>query len=149
MSRLLYTSSLNNYFAWVSDEREGNGECPIKLTPLLGASRILIAIPPDVGLLPYKAFIPAETSKKLSDLSKALQASLYGLLFQPPLPARPVYVDFFSLFNEIMTDPELYGFLPQSVNVSCLRGAYGEVPHRTLCSDPGRYIFWDEYHVSW
>lgn len=45
-----------------------------------------------------------------------------------------------------MLTPIDYGLDPNTITKSCLVGAYEEAP-RTLCDDPDKYIFWDEYHV--
>lgn len=45
-------------------------------------------------------------------------------------------------------DPGRYGFDEFAAYGSCLTGAYDETPTRTLCRDPGRKVFWDEYHPT-
>ena len=47
----------------------------------------------------------------------------------------------------MMLTPIDYGMNPDTITKSCLVGAYSEAP-RSLCHDPDKYIFWDEYHVS-
>lgn len=40
------------------------------------------------------------------------------------------------------------GFDTYGLYGSCLVGAYVEVPQRTLCDDPDRHVWWDEYHPT-
>ena len=46
----------------------------------------------------------------------------------------------------MMLTPIDYGMDPNTITKSCLVGAYSEAPP-SLCHDPDKYIFWDEYHV--
>jgi phospholipase/lecithinase/hemolysin len=55
--------------------------------------------------------------------------------------------DFYGLFDDIFAHPDQYGYDKTEKTKSCLIGAYNEAP-RTLCDDPDKYIFWDEFHVS-
>jgi phospholipase/lecithinase/hemolysin len=55
-------------------------------------------------------------------------------------------MDVFALFERMLENPVDYGFDADTAGESCLTGAYSEAP-RTLCLEPDRYIFWDEYHV--
>lgn len=57
------------------------------------------------------------------------------------------FADVFSLFQNMRSNPSNYGFNGAHSDVSCLVGAFDEAP-RSLCADPDKYIFWDEYHVG-
>lgn len=92
--------------------------------------------------LPYDTYVPSSTANQLHIYSKELRASIENL--QGPSVA---YFDLFQLLDNLLDDPVRYGFDKSKITKSCLTGAYGEAP-RTLCDDPDRYIFWDEYHVS-
>ncbi|GJJ10949.1 hypothetical protein Clacol_005178 [Clathrus columnatus] len=115
-----------------------------------GPSTYLIGVPPDVGRLPYRAFVSPETSEQQSALSKDLRTALTQMYTNLCGLGHPkiILFDLFTLFENMMSFPEQFGFDPTKIGVSCLVGAYGETPNRSLCSDPQRYIFWDEYHPT-
>jgi phospholipase/lecithinase/hemolysin len=57
------------------------------------------------------------------------------------------FADFYQLFEGVLANPDRYGYDKTKVTKSCLTGVYHEAP-KSLCDDPDKYIFWDEYHVS-
>lgn len=107
-----------------------------------GAKQFLVVSYPDLSKIPYSAYATESVNKQLHTYSVQLRDSLKALE-SPSI----TYADAFQLFEDFFAHPDLYGFDGTKPTESCLTGAYGEAP-RTLCNDPDRYVFWDEYHVS-
>ncbi|KZP12321.1 carbohydrate esterase family 16 protein [Athelia psychrophila] len=107
-----------------------------------GANHFLVASYPDISLLPYQHYIDAATSSQLRKWSNEYHTQIKSLA-----GSQVTYVDMYSLFSDLFAHPQRYGFDPSKITESCLTGAYGEAP-RSLCTDPDKYIFWDEYHPT-
>jgi hypothetical protein len=95
-----------------------------------------------------RAFSKNYTSDTLEKLSLDLERSLLTLRYQfcRGSNVEVGFVDIYSLFRDMMLAPVDYGLDPDTITKSCLVGAYSEAT-RTLCNDPDKYIFWDEFHV--
>ena len=110
----------------------------------LGAKKFLLASYPDLSTLPYRNFITSELIQTLHNYSVSYRQQISQLA----MPEHQVaYADFFGLFQKIFEHPKHFGFDPNVLEKSCLTGAYSEAP-RTLCDDPDKFVFWDEFHVS-
>lgn len=107
----------------------------------IGAKHFVVVSYPDLSKLPYSAYTTKSINEQLHNYSIQLRASLEAL--QSP---HTIYVDVYQLFEDFFARPDQYGFDGTKLTKSCLTGAYSEAP-RTVCDDPDRYIFWDEYHV--
>lgn len=128
-----------------------------------GARNFLLLNYPDLGALPYDFYIPSATQQQLHNFSVELGTQLgslrnsiadSGTAPTAPTTSTPVtayYADLVPLFESFgyyqggwrdvgLDQLGLYG--------SCLTGAYVEVPQRTLCDDPDKHVFWDEYHPT-
>ncbi|KAF8526539.1 GDSL lipase/esterase [Hysterangium stoloniferum] len=114
-----------------------------------GATKFIVASYSNLGYLPFHAYSSPSTTYKLGKLSTDLQASLKSLRYTLCRGSgiNVGFMDVFALFENMLGDPVDYGFDADTVGESCLVGAYLEAP-RTLCPDPDRYIFWDEYHPT-
>ncbi|KAG8933049.1 hypothetical protein FRC01_011269 [Tulasnella sp. 417] len=114
-----------------------------------GASNFMLVSYPDLALLPFAKATPESYQAALSEYSKSLADALSSLAKNPPNGARIAYVDLYSLFPQILAHPARYGFSPSVVGQNCISGAYpSEGVPRTVCSDPGKRVFWDIYHPS-
>jgi len=106
-----------------------------------GAKQFLVASYPDLSRIPQQTYVPPSTSQQLHEYSEELRTSLHAL------GDNVAYVDMYQLFNDIFSDPARYGYDKAKITKSCLTGVYGEAP-RSLCNDPDKYIWWDEYHPT-
>ncbi|KAG8915626.1 hypothetical protein FRC00_002203 [Tulasnella sp. 408] len=115
-----------------------------------GASNFLLAPYPDLALLPFvPKYTPPEYHTLLSTYSQNLANSLSSLASSPPEGTRIAYLDLYTVFPQILAQPQSYGFSPEVYNQNCLNGAYPtEGVLRTLCSDPDVRVWWDIYHPS-
>ncbi|KZP29959.1 carbohydrate esterase family 16 protein [Athelia psychrophila] len=107
-----------------------------------GAKHFLVASYLDVSKAPYQHYIDATTNAQLRKWSNEYRAQIKLLA-----GSQVTYVDLYSLYSDMFAHPRRYGFDPSKISRSCLTGAYGEAP-RTLCTDPDKYIFWDEFHPT-
>ncbi|KAF4415131.1 hypothetical protein F53441_14661 [Fusarium austroafricanum] len=91
----------------------------------------------DYDIPSVQDYVPALT-KGLDEIAAAYSAY-----------AKTAVVDVGSLFQDMTSDPEKYGFDEDYVNppTACLTGVYtSEGVPRHLCSDPDKHIFFDSYH---
>lgn len=108
------------------------------LTSYAGASNFLLAPYPDLALLPFvPKYTPPEYHTLLSAYSQSLANSLSSLASSPLEGTRIAYLDLYTVFPQILAQPQSYGFSPEVYAQNCLNGAYPtEGVPRTLCSDP-------------
>ena len=96
----------------------------------LGANQILVPGIPDLGVVPEYA-------------SNSLAARLFATTFNSDLvaglPKGAIYVDTFSLLDEIVANPSAFGFT--NVTTPCLSGS-------AVCANPNQYLFWDGQHPT-
>lgn len=128
-----------------------------------GARHFLLLNYPDFGMIPYDSYVDRSTQDKLRDFSQGLSTELASLTSaltaSGPTPTAPAstpdvavtFVDLVPVFHDL----QFYrggwkglGYDRFGLYGSCLTGAYVEVPQRTLCTDPDRRVFWDEYHPT-
>jgi len=114
-----------------------------------GATKFIVASYPNLASLPLHAYSSPSVTYRLGKLSTDLQTSLRSLRYSLCRASgiNVGFMDVFGLFQNMLEDPVNYGFDADTTGESCLVGAYSEAP-RTLCPDPDRYIFWDEYHPT-
>ncbi|KIJ35282.1 carbohydrate esterase family 16 protein [Sphaerobolus stellatus SS14] len=113
-----------------------------------GATKFLLASYPKLGELPFRhsSDMSQDVLNKLSlDIQTGLLSLRSSLCRQGGLQVG--FVDIYRLFREMLERPVDYGFDPAIISKNCLAGAYGDAP-RTLCMEPEKYIFWDEYHLT-
>ncbi|KAI3534935.1 GDSL-like Lipase/Acylhydrolase [Colletotrichum filicis] len=109
------------------------------------SARVLTLTPPDISRLPYGFYLEDNLAKNqlrtfTDQLGELLDRSKTGAV---NLDLRPLFDDF-----EYYASPRAYGFDPLGKYGSCLEGAYGETPNVTICGDPDRRVYWDEYHPT-
>ncbi|KAG8942716.1 hypothetical protein FRC04_003546 [Tulasnella sp. 424] len=126
-------------------------DAPAHSTRYAGASSFLLASFPDLALLPFaKKYTPPEYQTTLSTYSKNLADLLSSLAQNPPNGTRIAYLDLYTLFPQMLANPESFGFSPEVFDQNCINGVYSieaGVP-RSVCSDPDARVFWDIYHPS-
>ncbi|KXH28986.1 GDSL-like Lipase/Acylhydrolase [Colletotrichum simmondsii] len=109
------------------------------------SARVLTLTPPDISRLPYGFYLEDNLGKNqlrtfTDQLGELLNRSKTGAV---NVDLRPLFDDF-----EYYASPRAYGFDPLGKYGSCLEGAYGETPNVTICGDPDRRVYWDEYHPT-
>lgn len=114
-----------------------------------GATHFILLSYGSLGLLPSRAYAPSDVYDHFDRLSTQLQTSLLSLRYRlcRGLGLHVGFADVYTLFHKMTSKPSDYGFDETRVDVSCLIGAFDEAP-RSLCTEPDKYIFWDEYHVG-
>ncbi|KAJ0331638.1 hypothetical protein COL5a_002303 [Colletotrichum fioriniae] len=113
-----------------------------KLRDAYPTARVLTLTPPDISRLPYGFYLEDSLAKNqlrtfTDQLGELLDRSKTGTV---NVDLRPLFDDF-----EYYASPRAYGFDPLGKYGSCLEGEYGETPNVTICGDPGRRVYWDEY----
>ncbi|KIM90034.1 carbohydrate esterase family 16 protein [Piloderma croceum F 1598] len=107
-----------------------------------GAKHFLLASYPDLSRLPLRAYSSPAVIQQLHTYSTELRALLQALT-----GTNVAFADFYQLIEGVLANPDRYGYDKTKVTKSCLTGVYHEAP-KSLCDDPDRYIFWDEYHPT-
>ncbi|KAM0755873.1 hypothetical protein T439DRAFT_320577 [Meredithblackwellia eburnea MCA 4105] len=112
----------------------------------VGASHFLVPSLPPLGKpYPFSTLVPSYSdplAKFSSDFNKILKK-------WDTKDSSITVPDFYDLVAAILKKPSKYGFDPTKAGVSCLRGVYSEVPGGvTVCNDPSKYMWWDEYHPT-
>lgn len=116
----------------------------------LGAKHFVLSDYPDLSLSPSNAYGTAAAAAALHNYSSDLRSGLIALrssLLKSHPSLTIAFVDPYQLWGDFFAHPDKYGFDKKTEKKSCLTGAYGETPKRSLCSDPDRYVYWDAYHV--
>ena len=109
-------------------------------------ARFLFLAYPDLARIPLDFYLDGTTTKDaLHTYSTDLAA-----LFRDAVPQGlegVTFVDVMPLFAEweYYAAPAAFGFAPLGTYGSCLTGAYGETNEVTMCGEPERMVFWDEY----
>ncbi|EXF75560.1 GDSL-like Lipase/Acylhydrolase [Colletotrichum fioriniae PJ7] len=116
-----------------------------KLRDAYPSARVLTLTPPDISRLPYGFYLEDSLAKNqlrtfTDQLGELLDRSKIGTV---NVDLRPLFDDF-----EYYASPRVYGFDPLGKYGSCLEGAYGETSNVTICGDPDRRVYWDEYHPT-
>ncbi|KAL2877005.1 hypothetical protein SGCOL_007623 [Colletotrichum sp. CLE4] len=106
------------------------------------SAKVLTLSPPDISRLPYGFYLEGDLARSqlrafADQLGELLDGSKTGAV---NVDLRPLFDDF-----EYYASPRAYGFDPLGKYGSCLEGAYGETPNVTICGDPERRVYWDEY----
>jgi phospholipase/lecithinase/hemolysin len=111
----------------------------------------------DASEIPYDQYTDIATKNQLATFSVDFghQVSTLTKRYQEQLAGKTgggsvTYVGLMPLFKRFYFygEPSSYGFDTFGAYGSCLVGAYDETPNRTLCSNPDKMVFWDEYHPS-
>ncbi|OLN91663.1 Thermolabile hemolysin 1 [Colletotrichum chlorophyti] len=105
---------------------------------------VLTISPPDLSRIPYGFFADNLSKKQLHAYSNSL-----GDLLRDS-GAKAVNVDLRPLFDDFdyYASPLTYGFDPLGKYGSCLSGRYGQTDNVTVCENPDRRVYWDEYHPT-
>lgn len=110
-----------------------------------GATEFLVPNMPDLGLTPLFRNNPnPAVPAAFSALSSAFNTALDPALVQLQASLSGIEIERFQtddLLAAVLADPASYGF--DNVSQPCFNGALG-----TLCSDPDRYLFWDDFHPT-
>ena len=110
-----------------------------------GATDFLIVNGPDLSLVPAVALQGENAQYFARLLSNEFNAGLTVILDilsqDPAVSVRTV--DIFALFNDVVAEPQLYGF--EIVGQSCIKpGIVG----KAVCFKPDTYLFWDGIHPT-
>ena len=117
-----------------------------RLTAAYPAAHFLFLDYPDLSRIPMDFYITSTTTK---DTLRTYSTDL-AALFRDAVPQDlegVTFVDVMPLFAEweYYGAPAAFGFAPLGAYGSCLTGAYGETSGVTVCGEPERMVFWDEY----
>jgi len=100
-----------------------------------GAEQTLVIGAPNVGLTPFALSAGAETSARLSRLSRRLNQATRNALDATGVPVR--FVDVYPLLGVIQSAPEAFGL--SNAKHACL-------PRK--CRDPNLFLFVDGSHLT-
>ncbi|KAM0793177.1 hypothetical protein ACM66B_000650 [Microbotryomycetes sp. NB124-2] len=109
-----------------------------------GAKYVLLpTLPPLAPHYPFSAQTPSY-SQPLKDFSTEFRQAV--LSATKTIKTR-AYVDLYTTYSRVLANPKLFGFDPSKIDENCLKGVYsgGKV---TVCDEPRRYVWWDEYHPT-
>jgi cholinesterase len=108
-----------------------------------GALHILIANLPDLARVPavrqYGPGVERIAARTTVDFNEALEQTLDGV--EARHGVRILRLDVFGLAERVFRNPEILGVPGIDVTTPCQ--AQGRI-----CSDPGRYLFWDPVHPT-
>lgn len=107
-----------------------------------GANHFFIPNLPDLGLTPLAGMMGLVT--EATGFSMAFNAELaaqLALLNALNPAANLILFDTFSIFNQIIANPDAYGFT--NTDIPCLLSLADNV-----CSDPGSHLLWDDLHPT-
>jgi phospholipase/lecithinase/hemolysin len=119
----------------------------------IGAKKIMVLNLPDLGKLPKTrglnsdGFCPPKVDAVndadcLNQLTASHNAGLSTLFSSLPSDVRIIPVDVNSLIDNAIDNPGQFGFT--NVTEAC----FVPPPNTSLCSNPDRYLFWDNQHPS-
>ncbi|CAL1389755.1 unnamed protein product [Linum trigynum] len=127
----------------------------------LGARRVLVLGPGQLGCLPVELAIRGRGSNRATDCGSEIQTA--SLLFNSQLTQitqqlnRELGSDVYVAANRYMmaynfiNNPDAYGFTETGV-ACCGQGPYNGVgqctPASNLCSNRDEYVYWDPYHPT-
>lgn len=110
-----------------------------------GATEFLVPNMPDLGLTPlFRSNPDPAVPAGLSALTAAFNNALDPALQQLEASLGGIEIVRFQtddLLAAVLADPASYGF--DNVSQACLNASLG-----TLCPDPDRYLFWDDFHPT-
>ncbi|PHH71814.1 hypothetical protein CDD83_5099 [Cordyceps sp. RAO-2017] len=117
-----------------------------------GAAHFLLLGFPDLSMIPWDSLIDGASREMLHDYSVGLGEQLGRLAERVSMSseARANYISLAPLFHSFGFYKEGWkaaGFDQFGLYGSCLVGAYTKAP-RTLCADPEKRVYWDEFHPS-
>lgn len=133
----------NDYLSGATDSTTpiNNLATAVKSLSAVGAKNIVVVNLPDLGELP--ATRTSQRSDSLTELTKkhnsGLAVSLNNLRQELSSDIKIIYVDVNSRFNQVIDDPEKFGFT--DVTNPCLS-------NESICDRPNEYLFWDDIHPT-
>lgn len=110
-----------------------------------GATDFLIVNGPDLSLVPAVALQGASAQYYARVLSNEFNdglTAILGILSQNPAVSLKM-VDIFTLFNNVVADPGLFGF--DNIDQTCITPG---VAGNAVCFKPDTYLFWDGIHPT-
>ncbi|MDJ0733430.1 MAG: SGNH/GDSL hydrolase family protein [Nostocaceae cyanobacterium] len=105
----------------------------------IGSRNFLIPNLPDLGRTP-RGLISNEESQRLSNLTNTHNSLLDTTIQDLRLELNDINLvsfDVFSLFNDTLENPEIFGF--ENVTTPCILD---------ISCDPDKYLFWDDRHPT-
>lgn len=111
----------------------------VAMLAAMGAHDILVPNLPDLSLTPFGQLPGLQTvAQAFSTLFNSTLASLLTGL-DASSPARIIQFDTFAFLNEVVAHPGAFGFA--NATDGCLLSG-------PACSDPGAFVFWDDFHPT-
>jgi phospholipase/lecithinase/hemolysin len=114
----------------------------VSLLAAAGAKNIVVLNLPDLGQIPAAKIDnrnPVSLSQSTIEFNSALAAGLNTLSQNSQL--NIVSVDVNSLVKQITTNKQQFGLT--NVTDACLN-----VTAQTVCADPNKYLYWDDFHPT-
>jgi phospholipase/lecithinase/hemolysin len=114
----------------------------VKLLATAGAKNILVLNLPNLGKIPAATIDnrnPISLSQSTIEFNSALAAGLRTLSQNSKLNIVSFDVDY--LVKQITTNKQLFGV--KNVTDACLN-----TTTQTICTDPNKYLYWDDFHPT-
>lgn len=124
-----------------------NAECVSRLQKK-GSKNFLFFNYYDTSMIPYDTYVQPDVKTKSEQWSESFQDALERL--HESTPGSYLYsldTDLFPRFY-YYGEPTQYGYDQLGAFGRCVTGTYQETPTLTVCSDPEKRVFWDEFHPT-
>lgn len=119
------------------------------LTDHVGATKFLLGDQYDQSNMPDVAAQGVIVQSITSAFCSGLRSGISTLSTQQ----KTAHISTFALFGQVLANPKAYGFDPANIKKPCLVEAtnatlFSPAVHRSVCSKPDTFVFFDGIHVS-
>jgi len=114
---------------------------------MTGVRKIILASVPDLSTLPIASTNSRSSKKHLASFSRELNSGLKTISSRCKSRVNIQVADIYSRYNEILANPQAYGFNSPEAKVACYSGSYHSLDGE-ICESPSERILYDSIHPS-